>query len=55
MGFRVVECEIISVHSSIKLARLRVISALRCDVCLNCVILGVETASSGNFLPTFRD
>ena len=55
MGFRVVECGVITVRSSIKLARLCVISALRRDVGQTCVILGVETASSGNLLPTFRD
>jgi len=32
-----------------------VVSDLRCEVVENCVLLGCYAASSGNFLPTFRD
>jgi len=33
----------------------RVIPGFRCEVDENCALLGSDAASSGNFLPTFRD
>jgi len=52
---RCVECGATSAKSNCWSQRTCVISGCRREVDENCALLGYSAASSGNFIPTFRD